>query len=238
MAYSITSLVKEKSDLAPKNRVWDFLGERQRFAYRIDPQALQPCRENRLRPTKTVSDVYVGLNLYGFVGNDGVNFWDYLGLDRWIENTAAAPLNSHKRICVTAWKPSEELCTECLFEDTYWEKDGKYCISFGVPKEAFGGGYCRKPRIISDGVLQSRRSGVSDLNPKHDGVIYEDLVDKAEKEGKRVTQSCSQDIKDKRILSQLVGQTGNFDFFSNNCRDFSEGASDFLDEYNSNQNSK
>ena len=28
----------------------------------------------------TASDVYGGQNLYGFVGNDGVNNWDYLGL--------------------------------------------------------------------------------------------------------------------------------------------------------------
>ena len=50
-------------------------------AYPLSPEALQTCREKLPATTKTVSDVYGGPNLYGFVGNDAVNNWDYLGLD-------------------------------------------------------------------------------------------------------------------------------------------------------------
>ena len=73
-----------------------------RHAYRIDPQALQPRRKNRPAATTTAPGVSVygyryyypetgrwlnrdpigeegGLNLYGFVNNDGVNKWDVMG---------------------------------------------------------------------------------------------------------------------------------------------------------------
>jgi len=75
-----------------------------RRAYPTGPQALKPRRENRPTPTTIVPGVSVygfryldpvtgrwinrdpieeegGINLYGFVGNDGVNAWDVLGLD-------------------------------------------------------------------------------------------------------------------------------------------------------------
>ncbi len=86
-----------------KNRVWGKNPPRQKFAYKIEPQALEPQWENAPRSTKSASGVLYygfryynpgtgrwinrdpieergGLNLYGMVGNDAVNKWDYLGL--------------------------------------------------------------------------------------------------------------------------------------------------------------
>ena len=80
-----------------------FSGNPNRHTYKIRPGAQQLCRENWPTPTAIASGVFYygfryyspttgrwlsrdpigeagGLNLYGFVGNDGVNRWDYLGL--------------------------------------------------------------------------------------------------------------------------------------------------------------
>jgi len=80
-----------------------------RRAYPIGLQALKPRRENRPTPTTIVPGVSVygyryydpvtgrwpsrdpigergGVNLYGFVGNAGVNAWDYLGYRPATEN--------------------------------------------------------------------------------------------------------------------------------------------------------
>ena len=64
-----------------KSASGDFSRHSKGHAYPLSPEAQQSCRELLPTPTKTVSDVYVGQNLYAFVGNDGVNRWDYLGLE-------------------------------------------------------------------------------------------------------------------------------------------------------------
>ena len=92
MAYTLTNPPSEKCDLTPKNRVWGFFenSNRTRPANRRKPSELR--RKIRLTPTKTASGIPYwpsrdpieeegGINLYGFVGNEGVNQWDYLGLD-------------------------------------------------------------------------------------------------------------------------------------------------------------
>lgn len=79
-----------------------------RHTYQLGPEAQHLCRESRPAATTTAPGVSVygyryydpkhgrwpsrdpigedgGLNLYGFVGNDGVNRWDYLGLLTWRE---------------------------------------------------------------------------------------------------------------------------------------------------------
>jgi hypothetical protein len=79
------------SNLTAKNRVWDFFenSNRTRPAKRRGPMKLR--RKNRPTLTKTASGIPVwpsrdpieekgGINLYGFVGNDGVNLADMLGL--------------------------------------------------------------------------------------------------------------------------------------------------------------
>ena len=65
-----------------KSASGDFSRHSKGHAYPLSPEAQQSCRELLPTPTKTVSDVYVGQNLYAFSGNDGVNRWDYLGLVR------------------------------------------------------------------------------------------------------------------------------------------------------------
>ena len=90
MAYTLTNPPSEKCDLTPKNRVWGFFenSNRTRPANRRKPSELR--RKIRLTPTKTASGIPYwpsrdpiqergGVNLYGFVGNNGVNQWDYLG---------------------------------------------------------------------------------------------------------------------------------------------------------------
>jgi hypothetical protein len=75
-----------------KNRVRGFFANpnKTRPGNRRQPQ--QPRRKNRPAPTKTASGIPLwpsrdpigvkgGINLYGFVGNNGVNKWDILGLE-------------------------------------------------------------------------------------------------------------------------------------------------------------
>ena len=56
-----------------------------------------------------------GVNMYGFIGNRGINSWDRLGLDFWIEEESGGEPAGHISICIG--KP----------------KHGEYrCFSFGV----------------------------------------------------------------------------------------------------------
>jgi hypothetical protein len=64
------------------------------------------------------------------VDNDPVGGWDWLGKDIWVENTTAV-LGFHRRICVTKWKETNRT-TECCVDGKHYEKDGKFCISFGA----------------------------------------------------------------------------------------------------------
>ena len=94
MAYFSIATAPERRNLTGKNRVWDFfpLSNKQHPANRRQPA--QPRRKIRPIPTKTVSGIPYwpsrdpigengGVNLFGFVGNDGVNYGDGLGLAEW-----------------------------------------------------------------------------------------------------------------------------------------------------------
>lgn len=81
----------EDSGTAPENRAWGFFGGSVRRAWKIDPQVVEAHLEKTTTERRTASGVGYwpnrdpigergGLNLYGFVGNDGVNAWDRLGL--------------------------------------------------------------------------------------------------------------------------------------------------------------
>lgn len=81
----------EKQDPPSKNRVWDFFDDSQDRARQNPTFAQCSRRENRLTLTIIASDHPLwpnrdpieeegGYNLYGFVGNNGVNFVDILGL--------------------------------------------------------------------------------------------------------------------------------------------------------------
>ncbi|MEI6607232.1 MAG: hypothetical protein WCP35_18120 [Verrucomicrobiota bacterium] len=90
MAYFSTKPAPERTNPTGKNRVWDFF----RLSNETHPanrrQSAQPRRKIGPTPTKTVSGIPYwpsrdpieekgGSNLYGFVGNDGVDRWDHLG---------------------------------------------------------------------------------------------------------------------------------------------------------------
>ena len=94
MGFYATSSCIRKGDPPSKNRVWGFFEDPNKShpANRLQPPQLP--RENRLTATRIASGLSLwpsrdpigeqgGLNVYGFVGNDGVNSWDYLGLDFW-----------------------------------------------------------------------------------------------------------------------------------------------------------
>ena len=91
MAYFSTEPASEHRNVTGENRVWDFFP----FSNRTHPanrhQFAQPRRKIRPTAMKTVSGIPYwpsrdpieeegGENLYGFVGNDGVDNWDYIGL--------------------------------------------------------------------------------------------------------------------------------------------------------------
>jgi len=91
MAYTLTKPALRKGDLTAKNRVWGFFSESNNSRPRNRRQVQPLHRKNRPAPTKTASGIPVwpsrdpigergGINLYGFVGNDGVNRIDLLGL--------------------------------------------------------------------------------------------------------------------------------------------------------------
>jgi len=73
-----------------KNRVRDFFGDGVKRAWKIDPQVVEQHLERTTTESKTAPGVphwpsrdpigeRGGVNLYGFVGNDGVNRADFLG---------------------------------------------------------------------------------------------------------------------------------------------------------------
>jgi hypothetical protein len=91
MVHPLSERALGASNLTAKNRVWGFFGNSNstRPANRREPMKL--LRKNRPTLTKTASGIPYwpsrepieekgGINLYGFVNNDGVNQWDYLGL--------------------------------------------------------------------------------------------------------------------------------------------------------------
>lgn len=100
MAYILQKTVSTNCDPTAKNRVWDFFekSNRTRPANRRQPQQLR--RKNRPCAYKTASGIPLwpsrdpieeqgGLNLYGFVGNDGVNRYDLLGMMIRLHSCAA-----------------------------------------------------------------------------------------------------------------------------------------------------
>jgi hypothetical protein len=95
MAYTLTNPPSEKCDLTPKNRVWGFFENSNRTRPANRRQPLELRRKNRLTPTKTASGIPYwpsrdpieedgGLNLYGFVGNNGLSYIEILGLS-WFD---------------------------------------------------------------------------------------------------------------------------------------------------------
>ena len=91
MAYTLTARAPGASDLTAKNRVWGFFANPSRTRPANRRQPLQLRRKIRPTATKTVSGIPYwpsrdpieergGVNLYGFVGNDGLNKVDFFGM--------------------------------------------------------------------------------------------------------------------------------------------------------------
>lgn len=96
MACYATSPRALEGDPTPENRVWGFFAEPNKSRLPNRQQSPQPRRKNRATTTRTASGIPLwpsrdpieergGFNLYGFVENNGVSKWDYLGLNEdWI----------------------------------------------------------------------------------------------------------------------------------------------------------
>ena len=91
MAYHLSEPALAPCDIPAKNRVWGFFALSSRTHPANRHQSLQSRRKNRPTATKTVSGIPYwpsrdpieeagGVNLYGFVGNDGIQRVDFNGL--------------------------------------------------------------------------------------------------------------------------------------------------------------
>jgi hypothetical protein len=91
MAYYLPETASGQPNLTAKNRVWGFFRESVSVCLETCPPALEPHQKNYAGPQETASGIPLwpsrdpieeegGVNLYGFVGNDGVSQWDLLGL--------------------------------------------------------------------------------------------------------------------------------------------------------------
>jgi len=90
MGYNLTIPTPGKSAMRPENRVWGVSPKRR--VYQIGSRRQRPESRRNPCPTLTIFTSGIpqwpsrdpieeegGLNLYGFVGNDGVNAIDYIG---------------------------------------------------------------------------------------------------------------------------------------------------------------
>jgi hypothetical protein len=98
MGYFVPETAPAKSDLTAKNRVWGFFGESVSVCLETRPAALETHRENYADRRKVASGIPFwpsrdpieeegGVNLYAFVGNDGVSDIDVVGLSSGYENS-------------------------------------------------------------------------------------------------------------------------------------------------------
>jgi len=91
MGFTLTSDFQLQGDHPSENRVWGFRGVSVSGVRKLAPQVVEAHRENRVTPTKTVSGIPYwlsrdpiaengGINLYGYVYNNPVNYYDPHGL--------------------------------------------------------------------------------------------------------------------------------------------------------------
>jgi len=92
MGFNLTSDFQLKGDHPSENRVGGSRGVRQSRARKFAPQVVEAHQENSPTPTKTVSGIPYwlsrdpiaengGINLYAYVYNNPLNYWDPDGLD-------------------------------------------------------------------------------------------------------------------------------------------------------------
>jgi hypothetical protein len=91
MGYYLPETASGHPNLTAKNRVWGFFGESVSVCLETRPAALEPHQENYAGPQEPASGIPLwpsrdpieeegGINLYEFVGNDGVSNYDTFGL--------------------------------------------------------------------------------------------------------------------------------------------------------------
>jgi len=154
MAYFSSGPASERRDVTGKDRVWDFF----RFSTETHPanrrQPAQPRRKIGPTATKCASGIPYwpsrdpieedgGVNLYGFVGNDGVDKQDYLGqsvfdpgTDPAIRDGSLVPIKSYFNLD----EGGEKTCSSCkikfAFEEAYigaWQhRNNKNSVDVGT----------------------------------------------------------------------------------------------------------
>jgi len=131
MSFYLPETASAKSDVTAKNRVWGFFAESVSESLESRRAALETHRENYGGPGKTASGIPLwpsrdpigergGVNLYAFVGNDGISRRDYLGL-------IAPPLEPGSTI--------EEWSVACECE----VRAGALCMRDPYPKDTLTG---------------------------------------------------------------------------------------------------
>jgi hypothetical protein len=96
MAYNLTARASGKSVMRPKNRVWGFSRNDLNLPLESRRRCPEPRRKSRPTPTfftpgipqwpsRDPIEERGGVNLYGFVGNDGIGLVDFLGMLTTIE---------------------------------------------------------------------------------------------------------------------------------------------------------
>ena len=154
MAYFSTEPASERRNPTGKNRVRDFF----RLSNETHPakrrQPAQPRRKSGPTATKPASGIPYwpsrdpieedgGLNLYGFVGNDGVDKWDNLGM--WIGPERTKGKENGKK---GTWgrdkdKPKADVCAEN--NDYTWEGLGNKIGLNWADADKWVTGYEKKP---------------------------------------------------------------------------------------------
>ena len=168
MGYFLPETVPSKSDLTAKNRVWGFFGESDLVSLESRPAARQLHRENYDAPRKSVSGIPFwpsrdpieeagGYNLYGFVGNDGVNSWDMLGLIEPPEDPLPLPPDGLEMVPL----PRPDLPG---FDDIPWKLPTVYECKTKAYGQCDGlGSNCQKG-VTSEGVSINGDKGTARLN--------------------------------------------------------------------------
>ena len=167
MGFYLPETASAKSDLTAKNRVWGFFAESVSVSLETRRADLETHRENYDDRRRTASGIPLwpsrdpieesgGVNLYGFVGNDGVNRWDYLGQYSTIKEAglAGAHAAAEKSIRFDEIYNSDNW-TYRLFEG------GKNGIDF---KLEYAGLVCCNPNPSGD-------DDKYEFTPPHEGVV-------------------------------------------------------------------
>ena len=178
MAYFSTEPASERRNVTGKNRVWDFF----RLSNETHPanrrQPAQPRRKIRPTAMKTASGIPSwpsrdpigedgGLNLYGFVENDGVNQADDLGLTPPVTPPKPMPYIGEP---VPAERYATKWKQENMFRDQSKDKDratqfkrgcvGITCLNLGYPDlwpEQDPGTECFRTKLLAEKASKDKK---------------------------------------------------------------------------------